>query len=157
MKLYIPKYFRIQEYVPPSIFKARQGASWELLDPRLLMSDDAMRQRYGPITINNWHSGGCFSQSGLRDFFHYGQFIDINNPTLEEINLAQNAFFRSYSQHKYGRASDKKFKNVTPEEVREDMRNKPDLFPFVMSFEEGTETWLHTDVRNCERIKTYWP
>jgi len=155
--MYIPKFFRIQEYVPPEIYEDRGELAWELMDERILISDDQMRKRYGPITINNWHTGGRFSQSGIRTFWHYGTFADEDNPTQKELLDAHLAYFRSYSQHKYGRASDKKFRDVTPEEIRQDMIANPDLFPLVYSFELGTETWLHTDVRNCERIKTYTP
>lgn len=55
--MYKCSHFKIQELVPPAIFEARGEKAWELLDERLLITLDRLRDRFGPITVNNWHSG----------------------------------------------------------------------------------------------------
>lgn len=132
--IYIPKHFIIQEYVPPHIFKKFGVTAWEFLDPRLLMTDDALRDRYGPMTINNWHMGGARHWSGLR------------TPLSPE--------YSETSQHSFGGASDNLFKNIEAEEVRQDVLKDPSKFPYISAIELGV-AWFHKDVRNCNRIKTF--
>jgi len=78
-----------------------------------------------PITINNWHIGGNFTQRGFR-----------NDP----------ATGAKLSQHRFGRACDFDVKGVTAEEVRECIRqHKLDVPLSCMTrCEEGT-SWVHID------------
>ena len=94
---YRPRYFELRELVPPDIFDARGEAAWELLDLRALVTLDALRERFGPCIVNNWHVGGPLRESGLR------------NP-LTSTGAC-------YSQHKFGRAFDCKFRHADPREV----------------------------------------
>lgn len=137
--IYIPpKYFCVQEFVPRREFADRGEKAWELLDSRMLITAYNLRLRYGPITFNDWHRGGRFQYSGFRP---------DDCPEGAEL-----------SQHKHGRAGDGKFKDVTAEEVRQDILSKKNLlaFKYITSI-ELTTSWLHFDVRNCNRIKTYKP
>jgi len=134
--MYQSKHFALHEYVPPHIIELRGDKAWELLDSRLLISDDGLRTRYGSITINNWFWGGTRLWSGLR------------TPESPDYSLT--------SQHTYGRASDKLFNDVTVDEVRADILAHPEKYPLIMSLELDVN-WLHTDTRNCKRIKTYKP
>lgn len=136
---YRPKYFQLHELVGPDVLDARGEAAWELLDPRLLASLDRLRAFFGPISINNWMWGGGRTESGLRS--------------------ALTSTGARYSQHKYGRASDCHFKQVTPQEAYERILANPEDFPLVTCLEhiDATPSWLHVDVRNCERIKVVRP
>lgn len=134
--MYKPHYFVVQEYVPPYIFKRYGQTAWEFLDDRLLRMDDALRDKFGPMTINNWHTGGDREWSGLR--------------------TPSSPYYSETSQHSYGRASDKIFHATNAEAVRQYILAHPDEFPLLMSLELAT-SWLHSDTRNCERIKTYKP
>ncbi|AEA99037.1 D-Ala-D-Ala carboxypeptidase family metallohydrolase [Alteromonas mediterranea] len=135
--MYKPKYFIAQELVPKSVFLKRGARSLELIDERLLITIDQLREKFGPCTINNWHSGGGFTESGLRtpDCKHYSPF----------------------SQHTFGRAADCKFSKATPEEVRHYILTHPEEFPFITFVELDTPTWVHIDVRNCKAITTWSP
>ena len=139
--MYVPKHFELHEYLPKSLYnhlrqRGRLDRGWELLDDRLLRLDDQLREKFGKITINNWYWGGDREWSGIR--------------------TPDSAYFSPTSQHTYGRASDKLFRDNTITHVRSYILENPDEFPLLMSLELDV-TWLHSDVRNCKRIKTYRP
>jgi hypothetical protein len=139
--MYVPKHFILQEYLPPVLYqllvnRKRLSSGWELLDDRLLRTDDQLRERFGKITINNWVWGGKRLWSGIRTF---------GSP-----------YYSVTSQHPYGRASDKLFLESSIDDVRAYILDNPDEFPHLTSLELDT-AWLHSDTRNCQRIKTYIP
>ena len=62
-----PTYFDLEELVCQNVFKKYGEFAWNFLDPRLLLNIERIRARIGrQIIINNWRSGGDFSQRGLR-------------------------------------------------------------------------------------------
>ncbi len=136
--MYKCEHFAIHELVPPHVFNERGEKAWELLDERLLISLDLLRKRFGPMTINNYYWGKDREWSGLR--------------------TSDSPYYSKYSQHSFGRAADCLFTNKTAEEVRKEIINNPDDpdFELIGSVELGV-SWLHFDVRNCQRIKTYHP
>ena len=136
--MYKCKYFKIHELVPKQVFEDRGEKAWELLDERLLITLDRLRNRYGRMTVNNYYWGGGREWSGLR--------------------TPDSPYYSKYSQHSFGRGADSLFKDVTVDEVRQDILNNPDdpCFEFINSLELGVN-WLHFDVRNCDRVKTYYP
>lgn len=131
-----PKYFVVQEYVPRYVFEKWGSQAWQFLDERLLQMDFALRERFGRITINNWHLGGEREWSGLR--------------------TPRSPYYSELSQHSFGRASDKLFHDTTTEEVRAYILANPTAFPFISAVELDT-SWLHTDVRNVKPIFTFKP
>jgi len=147
--MYKSKYFVIQEYVPPSVYADRGEKAWEILDPRLLKMDDAVRNHFGVVIINTWHSTRLISaykyrsQSGLR--------------TREFYDLSED-YYKSYSAHKYGMASDKLLPNceLSMEEVRRYIEKHPDEFPDIKGIERKV-SWLHTDVRNRDDVLFFNP
>lgn len=136
--MYKCKHFVIEELVDPSTHALRGNLAWELLDDRLLMTIDMLRDRYGQMKINDWKWGGDRNWSGLRT---------VDSP-----------WFSTYSQHTFGRAADIIFNDITAEEVRKDILRESEMveFRYINSFEEGT-SWLHIDIRNTNRIKTFKP
>lgn len=136
--MYCVKYFKIEELVSPQAFKDRGQKAWQLLDERMLITLDRLREKYGSMTINNWSYGGAREWSGLR--------------------TPESPYYSKYSQHSYGRAFDIIFKHVTAEKVRQDILENPDdeTFELINSFEEGT-SWLHVDCRSVERLYTFKP
>lgn len=140
-KMYIPQHFILQEYLPPNLYqvlvnRGRLSSGWELLDDRLLRTDDQLRERFGKIIINNWKWGGKRLWSGIRPF---------GTP-----------YYSITSQHTYGRASDKLFLESNIEYVREYILTHPEEFPYLTALELDT-SWLHSDTRNTRRIMTYKP
>lgn len=132
--MYKPRHFKTQELVPRHVYDDRGEKSLELLDDRLLITIDKLRDAYGPIIINDWHKGGKNQWRGLR--------------------TEQSPYGTIYSQHRFGRAADLTFLKTDAETVRLAVLDSPDRFPLIQSLELDV-SWFHLDIRNCERIKTY--
>lgn len=130
MSGYRPANFEIRELVTPEVFAARGDAAWELLDPFALRTLQALRDKFGPLTVNNWHIGGTYKESGLRG-----------------MGSATGAV---WSQHKFGRAFDCKFKTVSPQEAHDYILTHMSEFQYLTTLENpaATPTWTHFDVRN---------
>jgi len=130
--------FKIHELVSPDIYKSRGEKAWQLLDDRALWTLDALRDKYGAITVNNYFWGGDREWSGLRTH---------NSP-----------YYSPTSQHSFGRAFDCIFHSHTAETIRKHIQANPDadIFKYIRGIELDV-TWLHFDVRNCDRIITFKP
>lgn len=143
--MYRCKHFEIRELVPPEEYRVMGDSAWWLLDVRMLMTLDALRKRYGMVIVNTWHSPvlqqhyGYRCQSGYRNRFHYASVSE---------------YFKSHSQHKYGRAADCLFASTTAAQVRKDILSNPDWFPLITAVEDGV-SWLHFDVRNCDSMMVF--
>jgi len=135
--MYTPKYFSYFELVPKYTYdNYHQGILKGLMDERVLITADALRSRYGPATVNDWNFGGKNQYRGWR-------------PMGCDVGA-------TLSQHKFGRALDMTFENIKAEEVRQDILDNPGSFPLITCV-EGNVSWLHFDVRNCQRIKVFNP
>ena len=134
--LYKCRYFEIQELVPIEVYRNRGERAWQLLQTVALIALDKLRDRYGPITVNNWYWHGPREWSGLR--------------------TTDSPYYSPYSQHTFGRAFDCIFERVTAEEVRRGILDNPNdnAFASITAIELGV-SWLHFDTRNVERIYTF--
>lgn len=126
----VSKNFVLQEFVSPDAFKLfGKNAIW-FTDPKVIATAQWLRDYIGKaVTINNWHEGGHYTESGLRSF--------LTNTGAQ------------YSQHKYGRAADCKVEGMNGDELRHIVEvNKKALIKIgLTTIELGTPTWLHFDVR----------
>lgn len=127
--MYRCEHFKIYELVPREYYEGySEHKLWLLFDDRALKTLDALRNQYGRITINTWKSGGQYNESGLRS-----------------AGTETGAVF---SQHKFGRAFDAKFKDAPVGVVRKDCIDKRyDCFLLVSAIELGVK-WFHFDTRN---------
>ncbi|PJE79662.1 hypothetical protein CI610_01376 [invertebrate metagenome] len=134
--MYLPKHFKTQELVPPEVYNRLNEKALTMMDDRVLITLDQLREQFGPTTVNDWCFGGHYQQSGLRttDCEHY-------SPT---------------SQHTFGRAADCKFHDLDAETVRKEIIKNKLSFPHITFMEDGTH-WLHFDVRNCTPIMVWNP
>ncbi len=128
------KYFTIQELVPQEIFHQFGGRSSQFLDHRAKDLLDAIRELVGqPITINDWNTGGLFSQSGYR--------------------VPDTLVGGKLSQHKFGRGFDLKIELNDKIKSYEDFRNLirenfTELNKLgLTTIELNTPSWLHIDMR----------
>jgi len=144
--MYKPKFFKLEELVPPDVFTLQGEKAWLALDDRLLLALDALRYEFGPIIVNTWHSNalrfkyGKRTQSGLRTAEYYGSQLEFN---------------KSASQHKYGRAADVKFiEPIQPHSVRRVILGEPDRFPMIHGVELDVP-WLHIDCGNRRHITAF--
>jgi len=132
--MYKCRHFDIEELVPPHVYDERGYKAWELLDERLLITIDQLRDSLGAATINNYRWGGDRKWSGLR--------------------TPESKVYRPYSQHTFGRAVDMLFSKVTAEEARRHILTNKNRYPYIFALELGV-SWLHIDCRNCQRIFTF--
>jgi hypothetical protein len=128
---YRPKYFAINELVPPNVLAERGERAWAFMDDRILRGADWLREKFGPAVINGRFGGKVFTESGLRDPF--------------------TTTGAKWSQHKFGRALDLKFTRVTVQEVYDYIiRNPKEARENGITTIEDiafTPTWLHIDCR----------
>lgn len=118
----------LDEYIPRQLYEKYKGREHLLinaLDPRLIVADQALRDEFGPVIINNWWGGGDRNWSGLR--------------------TPGSPYFSQLSQHTFGRASDKIFTRHDANQVREYI----DTFwrELGISAIELGVSWVHSDVR----------
>lgn len=129
---YIPEHFRLQELVDPAAYKTLGERAWQLLDPRLLVTMDAIRGRFGAVICNTWADGGNLRSRGFRS--------------------PGSRTGASYSQHRFGRAMDMHFADVTVEEVRRDILQHPERVAYMhITAVELDTSWLHIDLRMHDR------
>lgn len=140
MSLKLTKNLYLHEYIPQSILKKYGNKAIRLIDARVVNIDQKLRDRYGPIHVNM----EGLQYRGYRPISYYIKKGRIN----------------SHSQHKFGRASDKHFKNVSVDEVYYDILKNQEYWLGLglttmenISFthpNRSTSGWLHTDCRNPE-------
>ena len=126
----LSKDFWLAEFVPMGIYERYHDNSIWFIDPKIVAIAQFLRDRLGKaITINNYLSGGEFQYSGFRD---HGCKIGAIN-----------------SQHRQGRAIDFRVRDMSPEEVRQDIAGNFKLYRSIglTTIEEGTRTWTHVDCR----------
>ena len=130
--MYIPRHFKWYELMPSEEYKPY----WLILmDERLLMTLDAIREHYKrPVIVNNWMQGGSFRNRGFR-------------PMTGDVGA-------KYSQHRFGRAVDFDVLGIPAEQVRNDIRSG--LFPEITCIEANV-SWVHIDVRNTKRLLEITP
>ncbi len=138
--MYLPRFFTVQEFVPPEIFNIRGEGALQLIDSRIPQIADQLRAQFGPVIFNTWHSSSLQKKYGRR--------------TESVLRLAGTKTGATFSQHLYGRAGDALFADTSAEEVRKFVLANPSKFPFITALESGV-SWFHFDVRNCTPIMVF--
>jgi hypothetical protein len=125
---YKPRYFIVEELVPPDIFKRSGDAALDLLDDRILQAADTLRSHLGfPLTINNWHLGGERRYSGFRP-----EDCSVGAPR---------------SQHRQGRALDIISDDMSAASMRTYIQKNAMVFKGLITRIEGGVSWLHIDCK----------
>lgn len=127
-RISLTKNLFLDEYIPKGLYLKYEAKPWiiiGLIDDRLVKADQMLRDHFGPVTINNWWEELDRNWSGLR------------TPASPE--------YAPESQHTFGRASDKLFKNATAQEVREYIKKSYKILGITCI--EGKVSWLHSDTR----------
>lgn len=127
----ISENFDVRELVHPNIYNhpniGDRCADW--LHINLAPTLEAIRANFVEvITVNDWHRGGIFKSSGLRD---------RRDPVGGE-----------YSSHYHGVAADCKFKRNTPKQIFDEIMKNQKKYPFITRIENinATPSWLHIEV-----------
>lgn len=128
----VSKSFVVQEFINPDAYALIGDESISLIDSRLIGIAQWIRDDIGKsITINNWHNGGKFKESGLRD-----------------KNTGTGA---KGSQHKLGKAIDPKVEGMTGKKWYDYVKkNASQLYALgVRRIEHYSlaTTWCHIDTK----------
>lgn len=133
----VQRFFSLRELVDRPTYEKYGDFAWnflrtELLETLLFIREYVLKV---PITINNWMTGGAFSQRGLRHNLSY----EVRKKTAEE---------RQYmSAHVLGAGVDFDAKGMTASEVRSAIQAAAKRLPHPVRLEDGV-TWVHLDVYN---------
>ena len=133
MRYRVTENFYVDEFIPPEIYNVRGQKSIALMDVRIILACQWLREKTGRrITVNNWWNGGALDERGLR---------------LQDTRTGAR-----WSQHKYGRAVDISVDGMTPKQVHEFiLKHEPELIErqWITCLENhrATPTWTHMDCR----------
>lgn len=126
----VPVGFVLQELVPPDVFGLLGDKAIRLIDPNVLAILAQIRADYGPLIVNNWHTGGQFKFRGFRP-----------------LNCTEGA---PKSMHKEGKAIDCHSPRISVEQLRREViakaKTRHPIYSLIGGIEGGVN-WLHFDTR----------
>lgn len=124
--------FDIRELVCQHCYNKFGEQSWQFLSTELLSVLYTLRYEIfkAPITINNWHTKGKFSQRGLR---------------CNMCQLVKDKKSIYISAHCLGKAIDFNVKDHTPTEVYNKIKDNIDKFEYPIRLEVTGGNWNHID------------
>lgn len=129
----ISQNFVLQEVFGPWMILWYGAKALIFMDDRLITIAQALRDEFGPITINNWQTKGTRQYSGYRLF---------NAP----VGAAR-------SMHKHGKALDLIFHRTTAAQVRDHIRaNQEKYYALGLRRVEDGVSWLHIDTANTDHM-----
>lgn len=128
----ISEHFVIQEFVDQATFEAEGENSITFVDKKLIDIAEFVRTEIGlPVIINNWHTGGQYKESGLRN----------KNTTTGAKKSA----------HKLGKGIDVKAKEMGSKEwyefVKKHAKKLYDLGLRRIEDKTLATTWCHMDTK----------
>ena len=128
-------YFSVKELVCKHVYERYGEKAAMFLDDKLIETLNVIREQIlcAPMTVNNWHAGGNFTQRGLR--------CNI----CELVKNKTDAGRLYLSAHMLGKAVDCSVEGMTAEEARRLIIDKQELLPYPIRLEDGV-SWLHIDV-----------
>jgi hypothetical protein len=142
----LKNYFCIQELVCHHTYLKFRETSWQFLDTELLHTLLVVRKMLNkPITVNNWHTGGNYSQRGLRCNICA---LVKDKTSLDKIYL---------SAHCNGAGIDFNVPGMDSEKVREEIKRNEVLLHYPIRLKEGV-SWVHLDVYdlcNGKKVNTF--
>jgi len=131
----IKEYFDLRELVCEHTYNAFGEKSWQFFDRDFLEMLLVLRRDIiaAPMTVNNWHLGGQFSQRGFR----------CNICQLTRSKTLKNQIY--LTSHANGAAIDFDAKGMTAEHVRAKVKANAVKLPCNVRMESKV-TWAHIDV-----------
>lgn len=126
----VPAGFVVQEFVPPDVYSLLGDKAIRLIDPAVLAILAQIRADYGPLIVNNWHTGGTFKYRGFRP-----------------LNCREGA---PLSMHREGKAIDCHSPRIPVEQMRREViakaKTQHPVYSLIGAIEDGVN-WLHFDTR----------
>ena len=134
----LQKYFDIRELVNRDVYARFGQTAWRFFDTELIETLLALRTKIlcVPLICNNWHTGGTFTQRGLR----------VNTSPLVADKTERNVLY--VSAHLLGKGVDLSSKKMTADEMRTAIQAQQSKLPYKVRIEksENAPTWLHIDI-----------
>lgn len=130
-------FFSVKELVCKHVYDRYGEGAAMFLDDKLIATLNTIREKIlrAPMTINNWHLGGSFTQRGCA-------------ATSGALVKGKTDIGRLYlSAHLLGKAVDCNVEGMTAEEARRRIIEAQELLPHPIRLEDGV-SWLHIDVYN---------
>ena len=133
----VQRWFSLRELVDEQTYKKYGDFAWNFFRPELLETLVFIREYVlkVPITVNNWHMGGKFSQRGLQ------------HNLSAEVWKYTSASKQYMSAHILGAGVDFDAKGMTAAEVRSAIQAAAKNLPYPIRLEDGV-SWVHLDVYN---------
>lgn len=131
----LKKYFDIRELVCQHTFNAFGEKSWQFFDRDFLEMLLVLRRDVlqAPMTVNNWHVGGKFSQRGFR--CNICQLV-------RDKTIAKRIYLTA---HANGAAIDADMQGLTAQQARAKIKENASLLPVNVRCEANV-SWLHIDI-----------
>lgn len=131
----LKNYFNIKELVCQHTYNAFGETSWQFFDRDFLEMLLILRRDMVKVSmiVNNWSSGGIFSQRGFR----------CNICQLVKDKTLKNQIY--LTAHANGAAIDFDAKGMTSEQTRQLIKKNSNLFPCNVRCENGV-SWVHIDI-----------
>ena len=138
------RYFKIQELVCPEVYRRYGERAWMFIDPELIETLDMIREKIicKPMIVNNWNTGGSYTQRGLR----------CNLCQLVKDKTKAGKLY--LSAHNFGKAVDATVQGMTAEEARRLIVKNQILLPYPIRLEDRVN-WLHLDVYDADKGNVY--
>lgn len=129
------EFFSVKELVCKHVYDRYGEAAAMFLDDKLIETINTVREKIlcTPMTVNNWATGGSFSQRGLRC-----NLCDLVREKSERQQLYLSA-------HCLGKGIDFTPEGMTAEEARRLIIGHSERLPWPIRLEEGV-SWVHLDV-----------
>ena len=139
---YRPQHFKIQELVNPKLLaEFGEERCWEFLDADLLFMADAIRDKYGAITVNS----GTLVDCGLRDWRNpttgsstsahcHGKALDLHIVAIEQKKQSLIEKCADYNKVRAELIADARFSRLCFEKTSKE-------------YQYGIP-WLHIDINN---------
>lgn len=132
------QFFDIRELVPRDVYARFGSSAWRFFDTELIETVVALRTQIlcVPLICNNWHTGGTYTQRGLR----------VNTSPLVTDKTERGVMY--VSAHLLGKGIDLSSRKMTADEMRKAIQANEKKLPYKVRIEksENAPTWLHIDV-----------
>lgn len=143
--MYRPKHFGLKELACPHIYAKFGDMCWQFFDIRLLETIDFVRDKLGPMYVNNWDIDGAFDERGFRCI----------QCSLVKSAIKDNRLY--VSPHMLGKAVDFDILGMTAQEVREWLIANQGYLPYNIRLEDNVN-WVHLDVEDTgKKIQLFQP
>lgn len=137
-RIQLSKNLYLDEYIPKDLYlSSTQEELIKLINPKLIKSDQILRDIFGPVVINTWWDN---MHDNIPDEDQHMSFYRGFRPANCKIGAR-------FSDHKKGTASDKLFKNATANDVRKYICENDNYKKLGITKIEMNVSWVHTSVQ----------